>query len=68
MNRYRGIGKMWWDLKFKTAKRRMRRYIRRYNLGAIIWVKKGNPLCSDETLCTCCEDDIRFLSKDEEEE
>ena len=68
MNKYRGIGKIYWDIKYWFAKKVMQGYIKRYNLGAIIWVKKGNPLCSDETLCTCCEDDIRFLPKGEDEE
>lgn len=65
MNRWKGIGKIIWDIKHNTTQRRMQRYIRRYNLGAIIWVKNGNPLCSDDTLCTCCEDDIRWLPKNE---
>lgn len=63
MNRWKGIGKIIWDIKHNTSQRRMRRCIRRYKLGAIIWVKKGNPMCSDDTLCTCCEDDIRWLPK-----
>lgn len=65
MNKWKGIGKKIWDIKFKVTKAVMRRYIRRYKLGAIIWVKQGNPLCSDETLCTCCEGDIRWLPKNE---